>query len=91
MLSSSNPESLFSEAMWQHLALVQQLDALRLRLEEVAGRMTQAAAQEQQNPVVRERRQRHRRTTSVDGAGKPLSCATGRRWHRSHLQKKRRR
>ena len=29
MLSSLNLESLFSEAMSQHLALVQQLDALR--------------------------------------------------------------
>ena len=42
MLSSLNLESLFSEATSQHLALVQQLDALRPRLEEVAGRMTQA-------------------------------------------------
>ena len=42
MLSSLNLESLFSEATSQHLALVQQLDGLRPRLEEVAGRMTQA-------------------------------------------------
>ncbi|HVP55729.1 MAG TPA: SIS domain-containing protein [Candidatus Eisenbacteria bacterium] len=42
MPSSLNLESLFSEAMSRHLAVVQQLDEQRPRLEEVAGRMTQA-------------------------------------------------
>ena len=42
MLSSLNLESLFSEAMSRHVAVVQQLDAQRPRLEEVAGRMTKA-------------------------------------------------
>ena len=42
MLSSLNLESLFSEAMSRHFAVVHQLEAQRPRLEEVAGRMTQA-------------------------------------------------
>ena len=42
MLSSLNLESLFSEAMSRHLAVVQQLEEQRPRLEEVAGRMTRA-------------------------------------------------
>jgi hypothetical protein len=42
MLSSLNLESLFSEAISLHLAVTQQLEALRPRLEDVAGRMTQA-------------------------------------------------
>jgi len=42
MPSSLNLESLFSEAMSRHLAVVQQLDEQRPRMEEVAGRMTQA-------------------------------------------------
>ena len=42
MLSSINLESLFSEAMSRHLTVVQQLNMQRPRLEEVAGRMTQA-------------------------------------------------
>ena len=42
MLSSLNLESLFSEAMSRHMAVVQQLESQRPRLEEVATHMTQA-------------------------------------------------
>jgi D-sedoheptulose 7-phosphate isomerase len=42
MPSSINLESAFSEAISRHLAVVHQLDDQRSRLEEVAGRMTQA-------------------------------------------------
>ena len=42
MLSSLNLESVFSEAITRHLAVIHQLDSQRQRLEEVATRMTQA-------------------------------------------------
>ena len=42
MLSSLNLESVFSQAITGHLAVVHQLDSQRQRLEEVASRMTQA-------------------------------------------------
>jgi D-sedoheptulose 7-phosphate isomerase len=42
MLSSLNLESVFSEAISNHLTVVEQMCAQRSRLEEVAGRMTQA-------------------------------------------------
>ena len=42
MLSSLNLESVFSQAITGHLAVVHQLDSQRQHLEEVASRMTQA-------------------------------------------------
>ncbi len=42
MLSSLNLESVFSEAISGHLAVVEQMRAQRSRLEQVAGRMTRA-------------------------------------------------
>jgi len=42
MLSSLNLESIFSESMKEHLAVVYKLDTQRQRLEEIANRMTTA-------------------------------------------------
>jgi len=42
MLSSLNLESLFTEALSRHLAVVHELDTQRERLEEIAGHMTKA-------------------------------------------------
>jgi len=42
MLSSLNLESVFSEAITRHQAVIHQLDSQRLNLEQVASRMTQA-------------------------------------------------
>ena len=42
MLSSLNLESVFSEAITEHLAVIHQLDSQRQRLEEIATRMTKA-------------------------------------------------
>ena len=42
MLSSLNLESVFSEAITRHQAVILQLDSQRLNLEEVASRMTRA-------------------------------------------------
>ncbi len=42
MLSSLNLESVFSEALTGHLAVIHQLDSQRQRLEEIATRMTKA-------------------------------------------------